>query len=202
MTSSTSINGQFLLGGERPINRLGFGAMRLPTNGFRGPARDPATGRAVLRRAVELGVNLIDTADFYQSSDGSVRANDLIREAPAGSGYVVAVGETVYRALDAVIKLGERGVKVNLVNKATVNVVDVAMMKKLAAAPFVLVVEGWNVKTGLGSRFGSYLLQAGFKGRYNHIGTHKEGSGGLWQQMGYQGLDPKGIAAAIEALAT
>ena len=64
------------------------------------------------------------------------------------------------------------------------------MMKKLAAAPWVLVAEGWNVKTGLGSRFGSYLLQAGFKGKYNHIGTHKEGCGGLWQQMGYQGLDP------------
>ena len=75
------------------------------------------------------------------------------------------------------------------------------MMKKLAAAPFVLVVEGWNVKTGLGSRFGSYLLQAGFKGKFNHSGTHREGAGGLWQQMGYQGLDPKGIIAAIEALA-
>ena len=74
-------------------------------------------------------------------------------------------------------------------------------MKKLATAPFVLVAESWNVKTGLGSRFGSYLLQAGFKGRYDHIGTHKEGSGGLWQQMGYQGLDPAGIGKAIEALA-
>ena len=72
-------------------------------------------------------------------------------------------------------------------------------MKKLAAAPFVLVAEAWNVKTGLGSRFGSYLLQAGFKGKYNHIGTHKEGSGGLWQQMGFQGLDSEGIAAAIES---
>ena len=58
----------------------------------------------------------------------------------------------------------------------------------------MLVAEGWNVKTGLGSRFGSYLLQAGFKGKYNHIGTHREGCGGLWQQMGYQGLDPRGIA--------
>src|SRR6201999_2367627 len=124
-----------------------------------------------------------------------------IREAPAGSGYVVAMGETVYRALDAVINLRERGLKVNLVNKATLNVLDPAMMKKLAAAPFVLVVEGWNVKTGLGSRFGSHLLQAGFKGRYHHIGTHQEGSGGLWQQMGYQGLDPQGILASIEALA-
>ena len=96
--------------------------------------------------------------------------------------------------------LADRGLKVNLVNKATVNVVDPAMMKKLAAAPFVLVVEGWNVKTGLGSRFGSYLLQAGFKGKYNNLGTSKEGCGGLWQQMGYQGLDPGGIMKAVKAL--
>ena len=53
---------------------------------------------------------------------------------------------------------------------------------------------------GLGSRFGSYLLQAGFKGRYDHIGTYREGSGGLWQQMGHQGLDPAGIAKAVQAL--
>jgi hypothetical protein len=74
------------------------------------------------------------------------------------------------------------------------------MMSKLASAPFVLVVEGWNVKTGLGSRFGSYLLRAGFRGRYEHLGTHKEGSGGLWEQMGYQGLDSDGIEKAIGAL--
>ncbi len=74
------------------------------------------------------------------------------------------------------------------------------MMRKLARVPFVLVAEGWNVKTGLGSRFGSYLLQAGFNGKYNHIGTHKEGAGGLWQQMGYQGLDSDAILNAIKAL--
>ena len=51
------------------------------------------------------------------------------------------------------------------------------------------------------SRFGSELLKAGFKGQYNHIGAHKEGAGGLWQQMGYQGLDPEGITKAIRALA-
>jgi pyridoxine 4-dehydrogenase len=79
-TESLSIN-EFLLGGNLPIKRLGFGAMRLPTNGFRGPARDPEVGRTVLRIAVELGINHIDTADFYQSGDGTVRANDLIREA-------------------------------------------------------------------------------------------------------------------------
>jgi transketolase C-terminal domain/subunit len=124
----------------------------------------------------------------------------IVRESPEGAGYVIATGETVYRALDAVISLQEQGVKVGLVNKPSVNVVDADMMKTLSIAPFVLVAEGWNVKTGLGSRFGSYLLQAGFRGRYNHVGTHKEGSAGQWQQMGYQGLDPRGIAAAIEAL--
>ncbi|GLF96562.1 aldo/keto reductase [Streptomyces yaizuensis] len=82
----------FRLGGDLPINRLGLGAMRLPTNGFRGPARDPAVGRAVLRRAVELGVNHIDTAGFYADGSGTVRANDLIREAlhPYRPGLVVA----------------------------------------------------------------------------------------------------------------
>ena len=110
------------------------------------------------------------------------------------------MGETVYRALDAVIRLQEQGVKVGLINKATLNVVDQDMMKTLAGVPFVLVTEGWNVKTGLGSRFGTYLLQAGFKGRFNHIGTHLEGSGGLWQQMGHQGLDSEGIQAAIKSL--
>jgi len=124
----------------------------------------------------------------------------IVRTAPSAGGYVVATGETVYRALEAVVELGEQGVKVGLINKPTLNVVDREMMQRLAGVPFVLVTEGWNVRTGLGSRFGSYLLQAGFKGRYNHIGTHREGSGGLWQQMGHQGLDPDGITRAIRAL--
>lgn len=125
--------------------------------------------------------------------------DDLIRDAASG-GFIVSFGETLYRALDAVISLNESGVKVGLVNKATLNVYDEAMMKKLAAAPFVLVAEGFNVKTGLGTRFGTELLKRGFKGKYNNIGTHREGSGGLWQQMGYQGLDPAGIAKAVREL--
>ncbi|MGW8990900.1 oxidoreductase [Streptomyces zhihengii] len=82
----------FRLDGDLLINRIGFGAMRLPTNVFRGPARDPETGRAVLRRAVELGVDHIDTAAFYTSGDGTVRANTLIREAlhPYPAGLVLA----------------------------------------------------------------------------------------------------------------
>jgi transketolase len=137
---------------------------------------------------------------LYQGAPFEPGKDYVVREAKAGGGYVVAFGESVYRALDAVITLQESGTQVGLINKPTLNVVDPAMMKTLAAAPFVLVVEAFNVKTGLGSRFGSYLLQAGFKGKYNHIGTHQEGSGGLWQQMGHQGLDSAGIQAAIKAL--
>lgn len=124
--------------------------------------------------------------------------DEVIRE--GADGYIVAFGETVYRALDAVIKLKAQGLHIGLINKATLNVYDDAMMAKLAAAPMVLVAESFNVNTGLGSRFGTELLKRGFKGRYNNIGTHREGSGGLWQQMGHQGIDTDGIQAAIHEL--
>jgi len=81
MARVIEVTKQFRLAGQLDTNRLGFGAMRLPTGGFRAAARDPEVGRAVLRRAVALGVNHIDTAAFYESGDGTVRANVLIREA-------------------------------------------------------------------------------------------------------------------------
>ena len=124
--------------------------------------------------------------------------DEVIREGT--DGYIVTFGETVYRAVDAVIKLKAQGLHVGLINKATLNVYDDAMMARLAAAPMVLVAESFNVNTGLGSRFGTELLKRGFKGRYNNIGTHREGSGGLWQQMGHQGIDTEGIQAAIHEL--
>ncbi|WP_432093310.1 oxidoreductase [Streptomyces sp. bgisy100] len=76
MTSKT-----FSLGADLTVNRLGFGAMRLAMGTFDGPPRAPQSGIAVLRRAVELGVNHIDTAGFY--GRGAVRANELIRTALA-----------------------------------------------------------------------------------------------------------------------
>jgi aryl-alcohol dehydrogenase-like predicted oxidoreductase len=63
--------------GDKPINRIGFGAMQLAGPGVFGPPRDPEAARAVLRRAVELGVDHIDTAQYY----GPDVVNDLIREA-------------------------------------------------------------------------------------------------------------------------
>jgi len=162
--------------------------------------QDPGLRFVFSTRAPVPDVLDIEGKPLYQGRSFEPGKDYIVREAPEGGGYVIATGETVYRALDALISLQEQGVKVGLVNKPTLNVVDGEMMRRLSTVPFVLVVEGWNVKTGLGSRFGSYLLQAGFKGKYHHIGTHKEGSGGQWQQMGYQGLDPQGIAAAIQVL--
>ena len=63
--------------GNKPINRIGFGAMQLAGPGVFGPPRDPDAVRAVLRRAIELGVDHIDTAQYY----GPDVVNDLIREA-------------------------------------------------------------------------------------------------------------------------
>src|SRR5918998_5185337 len=58
-------SGSFAIGGDLEVNRLGFGAMQLTGRGVWGEPEDPEECRRVLRRAVELGVNLIDTADSY-----------------------------------------------------------------------------------------------------------------------------------------
>src|SRR5471030_648876 len=63
--------------GDKPINRIGFGAMQLAGPGVFGPPRDPIAARAVLRRAIELGVDHIDTSQYY----GPDVVNELIREA-------------------------------------------------------------------------------------------------------------------------
>ncbi|HUL98181.1 MAG TPA: aldo/keto reductase, partial [Mycobacterium sp.] len=70
-------SGTFTLGGDLTVNRLGFGAMRLTGKGVWGPPADHDECVRVLRRAVELGVNFIDTADSY----GPHVSEELIREA-------------------------------------------------------------------------------------------------------------------------
>jgi aryl-alcohol dehydrogenase-like predicted oxidoreductase len=67
MTTQTtaSASGTFLLGGDLEIHRLGFGAMRITGEGIWGEPKDPDAAKQVLRRALELGVNFIDTADSY-----------------------------------------------------------------------------------------------------------------------------------------
>ncbi|HZQ22329.1 MAG TPA: aldo/keto reductase [Terriglobales bacterium] len=62
---NASAAGSVSLGGELPVHRLGFGAMRITGAGIWGPPKDPAAAIKLLQRAVELGVNFIDTADSY-----------------------------------------------------------------------------------------------------------------------------------------
>jgi len=69
----------FKLGNELEINRLGYGAMRITGKGIWGPPSSPETAKKVLQRAVELGVNFIDTADSY----GPAVSEPLIGEALA-----------------------------------------------------------------------------------------------------------------------
>src|SRR5438093_10702993 len=64
-TRPATRSGTFRLAGELPVHRLGFGAMRLTGRGIWGEPRDAREAIAVLRRAVALGANLIDTADSY-----------------------------------------------------------------------------------------------------------------------------------------
>jgi pyridoxine 4-dehydrogenase len=69
-------SGSFTIGGDLPVTRLGFGAMRITGPGIWGEPTDRDEARRVLRRAVELGIDLIDTADSY----GPFVSEDLIRE--------------------------------------------------------------------------------------------------------------------------
>ncbi|HEY2469039.1 MAG TPA: aldo/keto reductase [Terracidiphilus sp.] len=86
--SSAAASGTFNIAGNLPVHRLGYGTMRLVGEGAWGEPDNPAEARRVLRRAVELGVTLIDTADAY----GPEIAERLICEAlhPYPSGLVIA----------------------------------------------------------------------------------------------------------------
>jgi pyridoxine 4-dehydrogenase len=77
MHTSAAAAGTFTLGGDLPVNRMGFGAMRVTGEGIWGDPPDHDAAIAVLRRAVDLGINLIDTADSY----GPFVSEDLIAEA-------------------------------------------------------------------------------------------------------------------------
>ncbi len=145
--------------------------------------------------------NILDTngKDFYGEGYTFVPGKDeVVREGTAG--YIISFGETLYRAVDAVERLKQSGIDVGLINKPTLNTIDEEVLAKVGASPFVLVVESFNRRTGLGSRFGSWLLERGLTPKYAHLGTHKEGCGGLWEQFPHQGIDPEGIMKKVREL--
>ena len=87
-STSAAASGTFSLGGDLPVHRLGYGAMRITGPGVWGEPKDPEAAKALLRKAVELGVNFIDTADSY----GPDVCERLIGEAlsPYAEGVVIA----------------------------------------------------------------------------------------------------------------
>ena len=88
MTVSAAAAGTFTIGGDLTVNRMGYGAMRITGEGIWGEPKDKPGALATLRRAVELNVNLIDTADSY----GPYVSEELIAEAlfPYPAGLVIA----------------------------------------------------------------------------------------------------------------
>jgi len=86
--TATTFSKEFTIGGDLAVNRLGYGAMRITGKGIWGPPKDHNEAIRVLKRAVELGVNFIDTADSY----GPYVSEELIAEAlhPYPTGLVIA----------------------------------------------------------------------------------------------------------------
>ncbi|KAK0493909.1 thiamine diphosphate-binding protein [Armillaria luteobubalina] len=176
---------------------------------------DPAQMIAVVKRVFfERGLRFVfstrSKVPYILKEDGKTKyfgdgyefvpgKDEVIVEGKAG--YVVSFGEMLYRSYDAVLRCRQQGVDVGLINKPTLSSVDEEVIKKIGSSPFVLVVESFNQKTGLGSKFGTWLLERGLTPKYAYLGTTKEGCGGLWEQIPYQGLDSESIAAKIAVLA-
>ena len=93
-SAASPVANSFLLGGDLSVNRLGFGAMRLTGEGIWGWPADRENARRVLRRAVELGVNLIDTADAYGPDVSELLIAEALHPYPAGLVIATKGGHT------------------------------------------------------------------------------------------------------------
>jgi len=124
--------------------------------------------------------------------------DEFLRHGTAG--YVLSFGDALYRCMDAVERLRAEGIDIGLVNKPTLNVVDEDAIQIYGSSPLLLVVEPLGKKTGLGSKFGTYLLERGLSPKFATIATHQEGCGGLWEQAYHQGYDSKSVQAKVKSM--
>jgi len=187
--------------GEDNINRLYFAADALQLKAMVEKIFDDPGIRFVFTTRSKVPFILDENGSKmygggYEFTPGK---DEIVREGAAG--YVISYGELMYRALDAVEQCREEGIDVGLINKPTLNIIDEGMMKKVGQSPFALVVEGQNRHTGLGSRYGSWLLERGLSPKYAWLAVDKNGIGGIEEQIPHQGLAPEHIKAKIEELA-
>lgn len=174
---------------------------------------DPLQLRAMLRAIFnDPGLRFVfstrSATPFIEKVDGSLQydqgyeftpgKDEIIR--PGEAGYIIAYGEMLYRCLDVVETLKQEGISIGLINKPTLNVVDEELLARAGNSPLVLVVESQNTKSGLGIRYGTWLLERGLTPKYAYLGTHREGRGGLGEQVSHQGYDPAGIRKKVEEL--
>jgi transketolase C-terminal domain/subunit len=117
-------------------------------------------------------------------------------------GYIVSYGDALYQCLDAVRRLREQGLSVGLVNKCHANVVDEKALQKIGNSRFVLCVESQSTKTGLGIRFGTWLLERKLSPVYARIGTHRPSPWPIPREHAYhQGYDSESIMAKVKEIA-
>jgi transketolase C-terminal domain/subunit len=135
-------------------------------------------------------------AGDYQYRPG---VDEVVRAGKAG--WVVSYGDVLHLALGAVLELRDRGLDVGLINKSTLNQMDEEALALVGKSGFVLVAESQNRNTGLGVRYGSWLLERGFRPRFARVGTSLRGDGGTGEQIVQQGLDVASLVQSIGALA-
>ena len=124
--------------------------------------------------------------------------DEIIREGDAG--WIVSYGDMLHRCLHVVEEYREKGINIGLINKPTLNSVDEDIMAKIGKSPFVLVIESLNSRTGLGVRFGTWLLERGLAPNYDYMGTTRPGNCGQEEQILHQGLGVDNIKEKLSNL--
>ena len=130
--------------------------------------------------------------DYYgEGYEFTPRVDEVIRDGDAG--WIVSYGDMLHRCLHVVEEFKEKEIRIGLINKVTLNAVDEEMMERIGDSPFVAVIESLNSRTGLGVRFGTWLLERGFSPRYDYMGTTRPGNCGQEEQILHQGLGTDSI---------
>ena len=124
--------------------------------------------------------------------------DEIIREGSAG--WIISYGDMLHRCLHVVEEYREKGINIGLINKPTLNSVDEDIMAKIGKSPFVLVIESLNSRTGLGVRFGTWLLERGLAPNYDYMGTTRPGNCGQEEQILHQGLGVDNIKEKLSNL--